>query len=100
MAGLLRRLLALVPVLLGVTLASFLLTRLLPGDPAVFFANSVTADAATVAALRTRMGLDLPLWQQFLAYLAQLARGIWGNPSRPASRWRRICCNACRPRRS
>ncbi|RKK02940.1 ABC transporter permease subunit [Pseudoroseomonas wenyumeiae] len=79
MAGLLRRLLALVPVLLGVTLASFLLTWLLPGDPAVFFANSVTADAATVAALRAKMGLDLPLWQQFLAYLAQLARGDLGQ---------------------
>jgi peptide/nickel transport system permease protein len=74
-----RRLLALVPVLLGVVLASFLLTRLLPGDPAVFFANSVTADADTVAALRTRMGLDLPLWRQFLAYLAQLARGDLGQ---------------------
>ncbi|MBC9179310.1 ABC transporter permease [Pseudoroseomonas ludipueritiae] len=79
MRGLLRRLLALVPVLLGVVLASFLLTRLLPGDPAVFFANSVTADAGTVAALRARMGLDLPLWQQFLAYLAQLARGDLGQ---------------------
>jgi peptide/nickel transport system permease protein len=74
-----RRLLALVPVLLGVVLASFLLTRLLPGDPAVFFANSVTADADTVAALRARMGLDLPLWRQFLAYLAQLARGDLGQ---------------------
>ena len=79
MSGLLRRLLALVPVLLGVVLASFLLTRLLPGDPAVFFANSVTAGADTVAALRARMGLDLPLWQQFLAYLAQLARGDLGQ---------------------
>lgn len=79
MLGLLRRLLGLVPVLLGVVLAGFLLTRLLPGDPAVFFANSVTADAGTVAALRARMGLDLPLWQQFLAYLAQLARGDLGQ---------------------
>jgi peptide/nickel transport system permease protein len=79
MRGLPRRLLALVPVLLGVVLASFLLTRLLPGDPAVFFANSITADADTVAALRAGMGLDLPLWRQFLAYLAQLARGDLGQ---------------------
>ena len=43
MPFLLRRLLGLVPTLLGVVIATFLLTRLLPGDPAVFFANSVTA---------------------------------------------------------
>jgi peptide/nickel transport system permease protein len=73
-----RRLLGLVPVLLGVVVATFLLTRLLPGDPAVFFANSVTADAATIAELRARLGLDLPLWRQFLAYLGQLARGDLG----------------------
>jgi peptide/nickel transport system permease protein len=73
-----RRLLGLVPVLLGVVVATFLLTRLLPGDPAVFFANSVTADAATIAELRARLGLDLPLWRQFLVYLGQLARGDLG----------------------
>jgi ABC-type dipeptide/oligopeptide/nickel transport system permease component len=76
---LLRRLFALVPTLLGVVVATFLLTRLLPGDPAVFFANSVTADAAAVAATRAKLGLDLPLWQQFLFYLGQLARGDLGQ---------------------
>lgn len=79
MFALLRRLLGLVPTLLGVVFATFLLTRLLPGDPAVAFANSVTADAGTVAALREKLGLDLPLWQQFLAYLGQLARGDLGR---------------------
>jgi peptide/nickel transport system permease protein len=44
----------------------------------VAFANSPTADAATIAALRARLGLDLPLWRQFLDYLAQLARGDLG----------------------
>jgi peptide/nickel transport system permease protein len=76
---LLRRLLGLVPTLLGVIVATFLLTRLLPGDPAVFFANSVTADAATIAAVRAKLGLDLPLWQQFFVYLGQLAHGDLGQ---------------------
>lgn len=79
MPFLLRRLAGLVPTLLGVILATFLLTRLLPGDPAVFFANSVTADAATVAAVRAKLGLDLPLWQQFFVYLGQLAHGDLGQ---------------------
>ena len=73
-----RRLLALVPVLPGVVGLAFLLTRLLPGDPAVFLADNPAADAATVAALRARLGLDQPLWRQFLDYLGQLARGDLG----------------------
>jgi ABC-type dipeptide/oligopeptide/nickel transport system permease component len=79
MAFLLRRLLGVVPTLFGVVVAAFILTRLLPGDPAVFFANSVTADAATIAAVRQKLGLDLPLWQQFLVYAGQLLHGDLGS---------------------
>ena len=79
MAFLLRRLAGVVPTLFGVVVAAFILTRLLPGDPAVFFANSVTADAATIAAVRQKLGLDLPLWQQFLVYAGQLLRGDLGQ---------------------
>jgi len=79
MAFLLRRLAGVVPTLFGVVVAAFILTRLLPGDPAVFFANSVTADAATIAAVRQKLGLDLPVWQQFLVYAGQLLRGDLGQ---------------------
>jgi ABC-type dipeptide/oligopeptide/nickel transport system permease component len=79
MAFLLRRLLGVVPTLFGVVVAAFVLTRLLPGDPAVFFTNSPTADAAAIEATRQRLGLDLPLWQQFLVYAGQLLRGDLGN---------------------
>lgn len=79
MAFLLWRLAGVVPTLFGVVVAAFILTRLLPGDPAVFFANSVTADAATIAAVRQKLGLDLPVWQQFLVYAGQLLRGDLGN---------------------
>jgi len=79
MAFLLRRLAGVVPTLFGVVVAAFILTRLLPGDPAVFFANSVTADAVTIAAVRQKLGLDLPLWQQFLVYAGQLLRGDLGQ---------------------
>lgn len=79
MGFLLRRLLGVVPTLAGVVVATFVLTHLLPGDPAVFFANSVTADAATIAAVRSKLGLDLPIWQQFLIYVGQLLRGDLGQ---------------------
>jgi peptide/nickel transport system permease protein len=78
MSMVLRRLLGVVPTLFGVVVVTFLLTRLLPGDPAAFFASSPTADAATVAAIRAQLGLDQPLWRQFLIYLGALARGDLG----------------------
>jgi ABC-type dipeptide/oligopeptide/nickel transport system permease component len=79
MAFLIRRLLGVVPALVGVVVVTFALTRLLPGDPAVFFSNSVTADAATIAAVRAKLGLDLPLWRQFLVYADQLLHGDLGQ---------------------
>jgi peptide/nickel transport system permease protein len=78
MSFLLRRLAGVVPTLFGVVLVTFLLTRLLPGDPAVFFASSPTADATTIQAIRETLGLDQPLWRQFLLYLAALLRGDLG----------------------
>lgn len=79
MAFLLRRLSQAVPTLFGVIVVTFLLTHLLPGDPAVFFANSPTADASTIAAVRAQLGLNLPLWHQFVIYLVQLAHGNLGQ---------------------
>lgn len=74
-----RRLLGMVPTLAGVVIATFLLTRLLPGDPAVFFASNPTADAATIQAIRVHLGLDQPLWRQFLIYVGQLLQGDLGR---------------------
>jgi peptide/nickel transport system permease protein len=76
---LLRRLLGLIPTLAGVALATFALTRILPGDPAVLFTSSPTADAATIQAVRVSLGLDQPLWRQFLIYLVHLLHGDLGQ---------------------
>jgi ABC-type dipeptide/oligopeptide/nickel transport system permease component len=75
----LRRLVGVVPTLMGVTVATFVLTHLLPGDPAVFFANSPSADAATIQAIRVKLGLDLPVWRQFLIYADGLLHGDLGT---------------------
>jgi len=72
------RLFALAPTLAGVVIATFLLTRALPGDPAVLLAAHPGADAATIEAIRARLGLDLPLWRQFWIYVQALAGGDLG----------------------
>lgn len=74
----LRRLWHAVPVLLGVIVVTFLLTRALPGDPAVYFAGPA-ADAASIAEIRRSLGLDRSLPEQFLIYLRDLARGDLGQ---------------------
>lgn len=76
-----RRLLHLVPVLLAVTLLTFLIASLLPGD----LAYTLLGDQATpekVAALRQQMGLHLPIWQRYLRWLGDVALGDFGRSFR------------------
>ncbi len=55
----------------------FLIVRILPGDPAQVILGD-QADAAAIAALRTRLGLDRPLLVQYASFLAGAIRGDWG----------------------
>lgn len=73
------RLAGAVPTLFGVILATFLLTRVLPGDPAVYFAGNPSMDANAIAQVRRSLGLDKPLPQQFVIYLDALAHGDLGQ---------------------
>jgi len=73
------RLAGAVPTLFGVILATFLLTRVLPGDPAVYFAGNPSMDAHAIAQVRKSLGLDKPLPQQFVIYLDSLAHGDLGQ---------------------
>lgn len=75
------RLLSLVGVLLLLSLAVFLVQRLLPGDPVRAFVGR-TATAAQVAAARTALGYDDPLWLQYLGYLGRLLHGDLGSSLR------------------
>ncbi len=70
-AYIIRRILALIPVLLGMTLIVFLIIRAIPGNPAqVILGQRATADA--VSALTQQLGLDKPWYEQFFHYLNQL----------------------------
>ena len=76
-----RRLVLSVPVLLGVATLVFSLIHMIPGDPAQAMLGE-TASAADVAALRSRLGLDRPLLEQYAAFLGGLARGDLGTSLR------------------
>ncbi len=74
----LGRLAQAIPVVMGVVVISFLLTRALPGDPAAYFTGPA-ADAASIAEIREALGLDKSLVQQFFLYVGDLARGDLGS---------------------
>jgi ABC-type dipeptide/oligopeptide/nickel transport system permease component len=73
-----RRMVTVIPTLIGVVIVTFLLTRVLPGDPAVYFAGPA-ATPESIAEIRKTLGLDRSLPEQFLRYLGDLARGDLGN---------------------
>lgn len=60
-----------VPVMFGVVVAVFFLLRLVPGDPAVMILGE-RATPEDIAELRSELGLDGSLWQQFVAFVTQL----------------------------
>jgi ABC-type dipeptide/oligopeptide/nickel transport system permease component len=73
-----KRLFIAVPSLIGVVIVTFLLTRALPGDPAAYFAGPAATKEA-VEQIRVKLGLDQPLYIQFVRYVGDLARGDLGN---------------------
>jgi peptide/nickel transport system permease protein len=74
----LRRLVLLIPVLIGVSLAAFFLIRVLPGDPVLLIVPE-TATPADIEIARERYGLDRPLPEQYLSYLGGMLQGDFGT---------------------
>ncbi|MDI6894807.1 MAG: ABC transporter permease [Bacillota bacterium] len=73
-----RRIFLLLPVLVGVTLVVFLLMHLAPGDPALLIAGQ-NAPPEVYERIRRSLGLDRPLYEQYLLFLARVARGDLGR---------------------
>ena len=73
-----RRLATAIPTLIGVIIVTFLLTRVLPGDTAAYFAGPAATPEA-IAQVKAKLGLDRPLPQQFVSYVEGLASGDLGG---------------------
>jgi len=74
----LRRLAWFVPTLLGLLTVTFVISRVIPGDPVALVAGD-TATPAQVEALRRQLGFDRPLPIQFVSYVGRLLRGDMGT---------------------
>jgi len=77
----LKRLVLLIPTLVGISLLVFLMIYLVPGDPAQVMLGE-RANAETLAALRAEMGLDQPFHVQFFRFFSDLLRGDLGRSIR------------------
>src|ERR1700681_4723137 len=75
---LLSGLMTAIPSIVGVVIVTFMLTRLLPGDPAAYFAG-LAASPQAIAEIRTKLGLDKTLPEQFVVYVGDLLHGNLGN---------------------
>ena len=73
-----RRLLMLLPVLIGISIVVFLVMHLAPGDPAEILAGP-TASASDIAALRAKLGLDDPVWVQYWRFVSGVLKGDLGT---------------------
>lgn len=69
---------AAIPVMGVVAIFVFLMLRLSPGDPAAILAGDA-ATPETIAAIRADLGLDRPIWEQFVTWAGQLAQGDLGR---------------------
>jgi len=75
---LLRRLLILVPSLLGISIVLFTALALAPGDPFGELATNPNVPPEVGAALRAKFGLDDPVWLRYLHWLVAMLHGDWG----------------------
>lgn len=78
----LRKLVTLVPTVFLVSLLTFLLTSLLPGDPALQVLQGAEPTQEAIEAVRKDLGLDKPLPVRYLTYLGDMAQGDFGRSYR------------------
>jgi dipeptide transport system permease protein len=78
MTLIIKRVMVAIPSIIGVVIVTFLLTRMLPGDPAAYFAGPAATPQA-IQEVRIKLGLDKPLIQQFGRYVFDLAHGNLGT---------------------
>ncbi len=78
---LIKRLFSTIPVLIGISLLLFFMLRMLPGDPAQVLAGQM-ATPQEIENIRRQLGLDRPIYEQYVTYLSRLARFDLGRSAR------------------
>ncbi|MFT4726760.1 MAG: peptide/nickel transport system permease protein [Granulosicoccus sp.] len=78
LAYIFKRILTLVPTLVAASILVFLFIHLIPGDPAAVLLGDL-ATPEEIAALTHEMGLDKPIWQQYIAWFSNVLQGDLGN---------------------
>ena len=72
-----KRLIFLIPLVIGITFVSFVIMQLSPGDPASMFMNP-NSSPEDIAQLRRNFGLDQPVYIQYKEWLVRLSKGDFG----------------------
>jgi len=75
----LKRIGLVIPTFIGITLLTFAMIRLIPGDPIQVMAGERGVDPVRKAEIMARLGLDRPLWEQYVIYLGNLVQGDLGQ---------------------
>src|SRR6202000_3046440 len=86
---LLRRLMGMVPLLLGISLLLFVIIHLAPGGPLDAYVGNPSVTPEALAQIKLAYGLDQPLPVQYLKWVKSMAQGVWGYSIRsgcPVSR--------------
>ena len=76
-----RRIVSLIPVLIGVSIIVFMFIHLIPGDPVLAILGERAA-VENVERVRKQMGLDKPIWEQYFLYVGKVVQGDFGRSIR------------------
>jgi peptide/nickel transport system permease protein len=93
----LKRLLGMIPLLIGITIISFGMMHLAPGEPSVVGSEfNPKVSTQDIERLRAHYGLDKPLYEQYWNWMKRLAVLDFGTPfhrmpARFSTRWRNVC---------
>jgi peptide/nickel transport system permease protein len=74
-----QRVLQLIPILIGISVFTFLMLHLVPGDPVLIFAGDKPLTEERAAEIRHELGLDRPIWVQYRDYIGHAVRGDLGR---------------------
>lgn len=79
MKYILKKLIDLIPTILGISFICFILIRLIPGDPVLNLLGERGGSPEQYLAMKKALGLDLPIWEQFWHYLTNIFKGDIGT---------------------